>query len=81
MEAAGLQEPFPCLVIRGISDSTDSHKNNKWQPYAAAAAAACPNELLLQMRPEAVRQIRTIRDVLEGLSTKVDVVYETLDVF
>jgi nucleoside phosphorylase len=29
-----------CLVIRGISDYADSHKNKGWQKYAAAAAAA-----------------------------------------
>ena len=31
MEAAGLMDNFPCLVIRGISDYADSHKNNQWQ--------------------------------------------------
>ena len=40
MEAAGLMNIFPCLVIRGICDYADSHKNNKWQSYAAATAAA-----------------------------------------
>jgi nucleoside phosphorylase len=34
MEAAGLMNNFPCLVIRGICDYTDSHKNKRWQPYA-----------------------------------------------
>jgi hypothetical protein len=37
---------FPCLVIRGICDYADSHKNKRWQPYAAATAAACAKELL-----------------------------------
>jgi nucleoside phosphorylase len=45
MEAAGLAD-FPCLVIRGISDYSDSHKNSKWQRYAAATAAACAKSLL-----------------------------------
>jgi nucleoside phosphorylase len=31
MEAAGLMNAFPCLVIRGICDHADSHKNNKRQ--------------------------------------------------
>jgi nucleoside phosphorylase len=47
MEAAGLTNRFPCLVIRGICDYADSHKNKKWQPYAAATAAAYAKELLL----------------------------------
>ncbi|CAD0018639.1 unnamed protein product [Aureobasidium pullulans] len=40
MEAAGALNDFPCLVIRGISDYSDSHKNDRWHGYAAAAAAA-----------------------------------------
>jgi nucleoside phosphorylase len=47
MEAAGLMNTFPCLVIRGICDYADSHKNKRWQPYAAAVAAACAKEVLL----------------------------------
>lgn len=46
MEAAGLMDSFPCLVVRGICDYADSHKNKQWQPYAAATAAACAKELL-----------------------------------
>jgi nucleoside phosphorylase len=46
MEAAGLMNNFPCLVIRGICDYADSHKNKRWQPYAAATAAACAKEVL-----------------------------------
>jgi nucleoside phosphorylase len=46
MEAAGLINSFPCLVIRGICDYADSHKNKRWQPYAAATAAACAKEVL-----------------------------------
>lgn len=46
MEAAGLMNNFPCLVIRGICDYADSHKNKRWQSYAALAAAAYAKELL-----------------------------------
>lgn len=46
MEAAGLMDQFPCLVIRGICDYSDSHKNKRWQPYAASTAAAYAKELL-----------------------------------
>lgn len=47
MEAAGLMDHFPCLVIRGICDYSDTHKNDIWQGYAAVAAAAYAKELLL----------------------------------
>ncbi|KAN0072119.1 Nucleoside phosphorylase domain containing protein [Elaphomyces granulatus] len=40
MEAAGLMNQLPCLVIRGICDYCDSHKNKQWQGYAALTAAA-----------------------------------------
>ncbi|KAL3440618.1 hypothetical protein BJX65DRAFT_26209 [Aspergillus insuetus] len=46
MEAAGVMNQFPCLVIRGICDYADSHKNKQWQCYAAATAAAYAKELL-----------------------------------
>ncbi|KAI8271206.1 Vegetative incompatibility protein HET-E-1 [Colletotrichum sp. SAR11_239] len=46
MEAAGLMQEFPCLVIRGICDYSDAHKNKRWQEYAATTAAAFAKELL-----------------------------------
>jgi hypothetical protein len=46
MEAAGLMINYSCLVIRGICDYGDSHKNKEWQEYAAAVAAAYAKELL-----------------------------------
>jgi len=61
MEAAGLMDDFPCLVIRGISDYADSHKNWYWQPYAAVVAAAYAKRLLLVIPPHAVDQLDHIR--------------------
>ncbi|KAL7964176.1 nucleoside phosphorylase domain-containing protein [Trichoderma sp. SZMC 28014] len=46
MEAAGLMDNFPCLVIRGICDYADSHKSKEWQAYAAITASAYAKELL-----------------------------------
>jgi nucleoside phosphorylase len=51
MEAAGVIPTLPSLVIRGISDYADSHKNNRWQKYAALAAAAYAKELLSRISP------------------------------
>lgn len=56
MEAAGLMTEFPCVAIRGISDYVDSHKNDAWQPHAAATAAVCAKELLTHLEPEQVPQ-------------------------
>ncbi|RVD84933.1 uncharacterized protein DFL_003269 [Arthrobotrys flagrans] len=49
MEAAGVMDELPSLVIRGICDYSDSHKNKVWQPYAALSAAAFAKELLLRL--------------------------------
>jgi nucleoside phosphorylase len=46
IEAAGLIDSFWCLVIKGISEYADSHKNKIWQPYAAATAALFARVLL-----------------------------------
>ena len=50
MEAAGLVD-FPCIVIRGICDYADSHKNDEWQEYSAITAAAFAKELLSIVKP------------------------------
>ncbi|KAL6825543.1 nucleoside phosphorylase domain-containing protein [Trichoderma sp. SZMC 28015] len=54
MEAAGLMDAFPCLVIRGICDYSDSHKHKIWQPYAAITAAAYAKDLLRIIHPKEV---------------------------
>ena len=59
MEAAGLMNSFPCLVIRGICDYADSHKNKRWQEYAAATAAAYAKELLHVIRGDQLACTRT----------------------
>jgi nucleoside phosphorylase len=56
MEAAGALADFPCIVIRGISDYCDSHKNDQWQGYAAAAAAAYTRQLFFHMPVDEVRR-------------------------
>ncbi len=68
MEAAGLMNNFPCIVIRGISDYADSHKNDRWQSFAAATAAACAKELLEHIQPKAIEAEPAVKDVLyQGL--------------
>jgi nucleoside phosphorylase len=52
MEAAGLMNQLPFLVIRGICDYSDSHKNKKWQGCAALTAAAY-GKILLSVVPVA----------------------------
>lgn len=66
MEAAGLMNHFPCLVIRGICDYSDSHKNKEWQGYASMVAAAYAKDLLLRIHPSRVEAEKRIGDVLSS---------------
>ncbi|KAH7128722.1 kinesin light chain [Dendryphion nanum] len=67
MEAAGLMNSFSCLVIRGICDYADSHKNKRWQPYAAGTAAAYAKEVLLAIPPADVTKARTVEGMIQDL--------------
>ncbi|UKZ53658.1 hypothetical protein TrVGV298_007455 [Trichoderma virens] len=71
MEAAGLMNNFPCIIIRGICDYADSHKNKDWQEYAAAIAAAFAKELLGYVQPSDVDGERTVKDILGDVHTSV----------
>ncbi|KAG8630407.1 hypothetical protein KVT40_002026 [Elsinoe batatas] len=64
MEAAGISESMPCLVIRGICDYADSHTNKEWQPYAALVAAAYSKELLRLLQPGDIQAARD--DILQS---------------
>lgn len=65
MEAAGLMNHFPCIVIRGICDYSDTHKNKDWQGYAAMTAAAYAKDLLGRINPDRVEAEKKIKDVID----------------
>jgi nucleoside phosphorylase len=65
MEAAGLINSFPCLVIRGICDYADSHKNKKWQAYAAGTAAAYAKVVLSIIPAAAVTKTNTLDEFIQ----------------
>ncbi|KAK4922629.1 hypothetical protein LTR66_016587, partial [Elasticomyces elasticus] len=76
MEAAGLMNHFPCLVIRGICDYADSHKNDRWQRYASATAAAYTKELLAYVPAAEVQETKRALEVLQ-LVQQIDGVQQT----
>jgi hypothetical protein len=49
MEAAGVMDEYPCVVVGGSCDYADSHKNKDWQNYAATTAAAYAKGLLCKI--------------------------------
>lgn len=65
MEAAGLMNDFPCVVIRGICDYADSHKNKQWQDYSATVAAACAKALLTVVPASEVDKLQRVQGRLE----------------
>ncbi|KAK7224192.1 hypothetical protein V2G26_012195 [Clonostachys chloroleuca] len=77
MEAAGLMNHFPCLVIRGICDYSDSHKNEEWQGFSAMMAAAYARDLLRQIPPNKVEAERPISEALHAIEHKIDRLQQT----
>ncbi|KAK7398509.1 hypothetical protein QQX98_012117 [Neonectria punicea] len=77
MEAAGLMNHFPCLMIRGICDYADSHKNDRWQRYASATAAAYAKELLAYVPAAEVQETKRALEVLESVQKQIDCVQQT----
>ncbi|KAK6356047.1 hypothetical protein TWF718_000421 [Orbilia javanica] len=72
MEAAGLMNHFPCLVIRGICDYSDSHKSKEWQGYAAMTAAAYAKDILYQIAPSKVEAEAKLVDILSTVEGRVN---------
>ena len=75
MEGGGLtaDSSLGCLVVRGICDYCDTHKNKGWQEYAAAVAAAYARQLLTVIAPLRLphcppQQDDSLMKVLEWLS-------------
>ncbi|KAF2159682.1 hypothetical protein M409DRAFT_29844 [Zasmidium cellare ATCC 36951] len=73
MEAAGLIDHLQCIVIRGISDYCDSHKNKSWQPFASATAAAWAKELLRNIAPADVAKLDTVAETSQGAAPKTTI--------
>ncbi|KAK6543588.1 hypothetical protein TWF694_000331 [Orbilia ellipsospora] len=71
MEAAGLMNHFPCLVIRGICDYSDSHKNKQWQGHAALVAAVYAKDVLRLIAQSKVENEKKIAEVLSDVLDNV----------
>ncbi|KAI6779138.1 uncharacterized protein J7T54_007593 [Emericellopsis cladophorae] len=79
MEAAGLMNDFPCLVVRGICDYADTHKHKIWQRYAAATAAAYTKELLQVVLREDVETTEEVVKILERVEHGVHDIKQNVD--
>ncbi|KAL7891975.1 nucleoside phosphorylase domain-containing protein [Trichoderma sp. TUCIM 5745] len=72
MEAAGLMNQFPCLVVRGICDYSDSHKSKEWQGYAAMTAAAYTKDLLCRIPTHKIEAENRITDIVQCVHDGVE---------
>ncbi|KAL3470280.1 hypothetical protein BJX99DRAFT_264398 [Aspergillus californicus] len=79
MESAGVMNYLPCLVIRGICDYSDSHKNDVWQPYAAFIAAAYAKEVLATTSPAEVSRQEVLVKISENLKALAEGVEDIND--
>ncbi|KAL4879454.1 hypothetical protein BJY04DRAFT_220050 [Aspergillus karnatakaensis] len=64
MEAAGIMDEIPCLVIRGICDYADTHKQDEGHYYAAAVAAAYCKVVICRVDSEELEEASTMRNLL-----------------
>ncbi|RAH46267.1 uncharacterized protein BO95DRAFT_120599 [Aspergillus brunneoviolaceus CBS 621.78] len=80
MEAAGLMNNFPCIVIRGICDYADSGKEKSWQEYAAAVAAAYAKELLECVHPSMIDTEEAAKNILEKVERYTQETRDTLSI-
>ncbi|KAL6832323.1 ankyrin repeat-containing domain protein [Trichoderma camerunense] len=78
MEAAGVMNNFPCLVVRGICDYADSKKNDHWREYAASIAAALTKELLQIVQPAQFEEEPSARDILDKVKLTETAVYQSV---
>lgn len=78
MEAAGIMNRFPCIVIRGICDYCDTHINKKWQGYAAMVAAAYARDLLQAIPATSVARERKLAADYQRLVAELDSMQTTV---
>ncbi|PKX99632.1 Pfs and NB-ARC domain protein [Aspergillus novofumigatus IBT 16806] len=60
---AGVWDTLPCVIINGVSDYADGHKNEVWQNYAAAVAASAAKAFLQYWAPSAKAKSRQAQSV------------------
>lgn len=75
--AAGIMDEIPCLIVRGICAYADTHKQDGWNYYAAAVAAAYCRTLLRKIDSQGAEC--TESRLAEGLESLVKIVSELRD--
>ncbi|KAB8255441.1 hypothetical protein BDV32DRAFT_130723 [Aspergillus pseudonomiae] len=79
MEAASIMDEIPCLIVRGICDYADTHKQDIWHYYAAAVAAAYCKALLRKVDHQEVEETTSIKALITGVGKLAEEVNEIRD--
>ena len=66
MEAMGMWDAVPTIVVKGVCDYADSHKNKRWQDFAAATAAAVTKSLIQDYPSTSSRHAGRLERVCRG---------------
>ncbi|KAE8140524.1 nucleoside phosphorylase domain-containing protein [Aspergillus pseudotamarii] len=70
--AAGIMDEIPCLVIRGICDYADTHKQQDgWHYFAAATAASYCKAVLRKFDSKLAERICDMRDSINTGTTAI----------
>ncbi|UKZ79399.1 hypothetical protein TrVFT333_007152 [Trichoderma virens FT-333] len=67
MEGAGAWDEVPCIIVKGVSDYADSHKNKSWQDFAAATAASVTKGIVERYTQTDKSSRTQIRQQLKGI--------------
>lgn len=58
MEAAGIWDYLPTIVIKSVCDYADGHKDGRWLRYAATTAAACTKAVLEEWSDTTAKMVK-----------------------
>ena len=81
MEGAGVWGALPTLVIKGVSDYSDSHKRDEWQQFAAARAAACAKGIVEEFSREDTPSLDPIHYAPSKLSIPAEASAQKVDLY
>jgi nucleoside phosphorylase len=56
MEAAGVWDQLPTLIVKGVSDYADCHKNDMWREFASASAWACTKAVIEKWEKQIIKE-------------------------
>lgn len=66
MEAGNLMNHFLCLVICGICNYSDTHKNKEWQGYVVMIVVIYIKDLLKRISSNKVEVGKLISELVEN---------------